>query len=463
MDKITNYEEFLNLFKLEENIDIVNSNLAEIIKTIKSGNISGTPYNKKYLQNILEFLLKYILEDLNVEKSKKFIEKFLNIILDLSFMHQEVINNFVKNFLNEKNDYLFSDFLIEEEVENLLEKKNNIISQFIKIGILFSYLTYNLKQTNQLISNFILLTITLVSKISYENEENKFLIVNLNIIFLSILSIITENINCYNPDILNLFKNVLNSFENSEFLKTEKILKINSEILKNDLITGSNLDLFEFKNFIDTKKEEKNYSFFIFFRKIILLNLDLMRVNRDDLNFNILFNENILFIKKIKNKFQEKLTSDTNQKYFQENFFIENYGNLFNQNFDFYNICKEKCLAKKNVQINFLILKTKAIPSLEPEYEFGQVDYTIRKVKIQKAIVSKIKKTKKQVIRNLKKESRVIDQERQKVLKRIDHKRKEDQKFSNQFAEQSNVEYKKLMTMNEKKRFKLKRGKINKK
>ena len=42
-------------------------------------------------------------------------------------------------------------------------------------------------------------------------------------------------------------------------------------------------------------------------------------------------------------------------------------------------------------------------------------------------------------------------------------KRKEDLKISNQFLEQQNIEYKKMMTSNPKRRFKFKRNKSKKK
>ena len=52
-----------------------------------------------------------------------------------------------------------------------------------------------------------------------------------------------------------------------------------------------------------------------------------------------------------------------------------------------------------------------------------------------------------------------MDEERQKVIENIDKKRKEELKITNQFIEQQNIEYKKLMTANEKKRFKFKKNK----
>jgi len=462
MDKLTNYEEFLRFMKIEDNIDIIESNIKEIIKIINSGNISGTPYNRKYLENFLGYLFKYIIEDLNLNNSRDFIGKFFGIILDLAFMYQEKFNILIKDFLNEKTDFILDDFSIETEIDTISENNNskNFLVQFIKSGILFSYLTYNLGQTNQLISNFILLCNSILNnfKINSNEEENFIRKLKLKFIFISLILIISENINCFNPDILNCFKSILNLFESS-FINKEDYFVV--EELKNDLIFGNKLDLFNFESSSEYNNN-KNLSMFIFLNKILKINLDLFKFHKDDLNFNLLFLENLKFLNKIE-KFLEKKFVNTNESLFYDGFCTEIYLDKIKQLYEVYEINQEKCFSKKNVQINFLVLKPKAISSLEPEYEFGPIDYTKRKEKVNKAIESKIKKTKKQAIRNLKKESRILDQERQKVLKKIDFKRKEDQKFANQFIEQQNIEHKKLMTSNSKKRFKLRKGKINKK
>ena len=52
-----------------------------------------------------------------------------------------------------------------------------------------------------------------------------------------------------------------------------------------------------------------------------------------------------------------------------------------------------------------------------------------------------------------------MDEERQKVVDEINKKRKEDIKFVNQYLEQQNIEYKKMMSSNERKRFKFKKKK----
>jgi len=468
MDKITNYEEFLNSIKIEENIDIIEENIKEIIKIISSGNISGTAFNRKYLENILQYLFRFIIEDLHLKNSRKFIEKFFGVIIDLAFLYQEKFNQLTKDFLTEKADIILNGLNMEREIDKVGKDPKSLLSQLIKSGVLFSYLTFNIKQTNQLISNFILVCVSVLNgfKIHLDTtdkrEFNK--ILNLKFVFISLLIIISENINCFNPDVLNSLKSILNLFEIMELTNTNDIDNKNTaEQLINDLVFGSSsFDLFAFNKINSENDSNNNISMFIFLKKLINIHLDLLKFHKDDINFNILFADNYSFFKNLE-KFLEENLKQKQYLDFYQGYYSENYLSKLNEISLVYETYKEKSLSKKNVQINFLVLKPKAIPSLEPEYEFGPIDFVKRKEKVNKAIEGKIKKTKKQAIRNLKKESRILDQERQKVLKKMQHKRKEDQKFSNQFIEQQNQECKKMMTSNPKKRFKLRNGKINKK
>ena len=116
--------------------------------------------------------------------------------------------------------------------------------------------------------------------------------------------------------------------------------------------------------------------------------------------------------------------------------------------------------------MNYLIIKKKPIPSLEPDYDLSFLgdypEYVNKEEKNKKMnyiLKHKTKNTEKQAIRKLKKEARVIDVERQKVIDNINKKRKEDIKFVNQYLEQQNIEYKKMMSSNERKRFKFKKKK----
>lgn len=113
----------------------------------------------------------------------------------------------------------------------------------------------------------------------------------------------------------------------------------------------------------------------------------------------------------------------------------------------------ERSKSKKSTHINFFVEKKKEIeslnPEIEPEYDqslsWGEKKNLLKK-KTKNSIIKKVKKTKREAIRNLKKEARLIDMERQKERSQVDQKRKEEIKLSNQFIEQTNMEYKKLRT-----------------
>jgi hypothetical protein len=162
--------------------------------------------------------------------------------------------------------------------------------------------------------------------------------------------------------------------------------------------------------------------------------------NKNNINFEIIFNDltNIILDKKL-------------DKYLQD--FLENYSKY-----------KELNNKKKYIKMNFMITKKKQVKFLEADYDLGflgdnfvnEVEY---KKKMDKILKKKLKDTQKQTIRKLKKEAKVIDQERTEKVKEIREKRLEDIKFVNQYMEQQNIEYKKMMSSNERKRFKFKKKK----
>ena len=55
-----------------------------------------------------------------------------------------------------------------------------------------------------------------------------------------------------------------------------------------------------------------------------------------------------------------------------------------------------------------------------------------------------------------------MDEEREKIIDDINKKRKQDLKFVNQYLYQQNIEYKKMMSCNGRKRFKFKKKKSGK-
>jgi hypothetical protein len=465
MEDIKTYENLKNFLEISGNKEIIKTNLMEIILLIKGGNHSNQIFNKKYTENIFNFLLRYIFENLDFDDTKNFIEEFLTIILDLSFLHNDVLNENIKKFLEEKTSLIINNFSFNQEFEKYKKKETvSFLLAFINVGLFICYLTYKINKTNQFVSNYIMLAIIILNKSYFSNSNDKknkdnYFIVIFKLKMLSLLLIISQNINCYNPDIINISRHLLNFIKNNELEDKENINNNDKNINKNllskslSLKIGLSENLTNIESYINNNTNTE-FSLLIFLKKIININYKIMQIYKNEINFNTIFNHNIIYLKEFKNY----ITNNISDKEINENYFY-----LIKESFDFYELFSKKCLLKKNVQINFLILKKKAIPSLEPEYDFGWIDEKIHRERINKAIEGKIKRTKKQAIRNLKKESRVLDQERQKVYKKIQNKRKEDQKLANQFTEETNLEAKKLATSNAKKRYKLTKGKITKK
>ena len=151
---------------------------------------------------------------------------------------------------------------------------------------------------------------------------------------------------------------------------------------------------------------------------------------------------------------------------YNKNKFIKKY---FTNFLEIYNTIIQNVDLKKQIPMNYLVIKKKAIPCLEPDYDLSFLgdypEYVNKDEKDKKMgyiLKHKTRNTEKQAIRKLKKEARVIDIERQKVIDNINKKRKEDIKFVNQYLEQQNIEYKKMMSSNERKRFKFKKKKNGK-
>ena len=185
--------------------------------------------------------------------------------------------------------------------------------------------------------------------------------------------------------------------------------------------------------------------------KILTILNKIIIINKDDINLDIIFKNIILHIILINENLLGRHISATNQIISFGHSIIEGYEEIKSAN-----------LKKKGIEINFLKIKKKELPSLDPEIDSAFLGRSFlprtnaENQKVARAIQKKIKSTKKQAIRNLKKEAKVIDVQRQKKNRIMEGKKKEDQKLSNQFIEQQNVEYKKLVTSQGQKRFKLK-------
>ena len=377
-------------------------------------------------------------EKFNIE-TPKFLYNFLEFIcfskkVDIENQNKILIN-FKKKFIEIclKNIEKLEEFVIANLVSYQRMKSNDIVNDiesFIKFINTIKTLTNNLNSTNQIMSN----CITQINKILdvLLSKEKIYEISNDNIILvLKLIELNTEitiNLNSYNPRLIPFIDRIIH------FCINYKENKIDNKIKNLKLIYP---------------KEEKEIFKFIN-KKISKLIISYSQSLINDINFDIIFS---FLYEDIKN-------------YITEN---DKYKSLYDKFLILYEETKNKVLSKKIFPMNFLIIKPKPIPSLEPDYDLSflgdapEFNNEIEKrKKMEKILKHKFKSTQKQAIRKLKKEARYIDKERQKIIDNINMKRKEDLKISNQFLEQQNIEYKKMMTSNPKRRFKYKKNKNKK-
>lgn len=394
----------------------------------------------KYFSKLKKFELAQIEKDIDLN-SKSFIRAFLNYICDnqdLSISKQKEILNCLRNkiiitCLN--HDEIVDEFVISAIVTYQRMKTDTLFEEyflnFTKFLYFIQIMTRNVNLTNQIMSNIINIINKVLNCLLLKSEEYKleaeYCIQFLYLLELNIL--IVKGINSYNPRIQTYLDRVLHfmfSIKPSE-------LKINNDIFDQ----------------LYPKYSTKNNLYEFFHSKTSeLLNLysDFLQ---NDINYDIVFRT---IYENVHNFILEKQNKKIGK--FYENF-LKQYENQ-----------KEKSQNKKIFPMNFLIIKPKPLASLEPEYDLSFlgnsaefVNYEEKKKNMDRIMKHKIRSTEKQAIRKLKKEAKVIDIERQKVIENIDRKRKEDIKITNQFIEQQNIEYKKMMTSNEKRRFKFKKKK----
>lgn len=394
----------------------------------------------KYFSKLKKFELAQIEKDIDLN-SKSFIRAFLNYICDnqdLSISKQKELLNCLRNkiiitCLN--HDEIVDEFVISAIVTYQRMKTDTLFEEyflnFTKFLYFIQIMTRNVNLTNQIMSNIINIINKVLNCLLLKSEEYKleaeYCIQFLYLLELNIL--IVKGINSYNPRIQTYLDRVLHfmfSIKPSE-------LKINNDIFDQ----------------LYPKYSTKNNLYEFFHSKTSeLLNLysDFLQ---NDINYDIVFRT---IYENVHNFILEKQNKKIGK--FYENF-LKQYENQ-----------KEKSQNKKIFPMNFLIIKPKPLASLEPEYDLSFlgnsaefVNYEEKKKNMDRIMKHKIRSTEKQAIRKLKKEAKVIDIERQKVIENIDRKRKEDIKITNQFIEQQNIEYKKMMTSNEKRRFKFKKKK----
>jgi hypothetical protein len=440
-----NEQEIEQIFK-NNDLNSVNKNLGDLFDSYK---LTSNVEQKKSLKQFLKFILAD-LKNKNVEEASNFIKIFYRNIHRLCLTFQEILNEQIKLHISELETDVFKNF--EDFIDN--SKKIQIL---VNYSLLIVSLTNNLNQPNQILTNYILILNYLVDRLLISDDDGKILHKNIFLKFylVGVLNSLSENTNSYNPNLINQYDNFLNflknKFSQKTFIPKENYNDNNDNLLHliNSSLNNENI----FSNFSDE-------NFIIFLYSKIIKNLSqYIHSNNDEINIEIIFKNIILNIISINENLLKKQISQNNPLITSGHNIIERYEEI-----------KTKNYKKKSIEINFLKLKKKEIPSLDPEIESSFLGRSFIRTeaenqKVNRAIQKKVKSTKKQAIRNLKKEAMVIDVQRQKKLRLVDDKRKEDQRLSNQFIEQQNIEYKKMVTSQGKKRFKLKgnRGAVRQK
>ena len=466
-----NDKEIENIFN-NNDINSLAGNLNEMIISFKATN---NLEHKKNLKSFLKFILNYLSVKVNVGKSVEFLNVMSKNILQMSTLFPEIMNSFIKLLLKDLEGDIFTQKFKENSEDGVK------IQKLVNSSLLILTLTSNLNQPNQMLTNYISLINSFLDKLpireDYHEEKGRENIIKnilLKVYFIGVLSILGKNTNSYIPNLFNQLEHVLNlmkvelvemSTSNLDSVVVNCEEENNFKILQNINFYLNSEDV----NFVDKEKNKthpinvnsiSNINIPIIYSKLLSIISFLINTFKDDLNFEILFKNIILNILEINQNFLTKnKTNNTPNKSNTPSLLLTKSHELIEAYEDF----KSEILKKKNIEINFMKIKKKEIGCLEPDIDLCYLGRSYIRTdadnqRIAKAIKKKIKSTSKQAVRNLKKESKVIDVQRQKKLKIIVEKKKEDQRQSNQFIEQQNIEYKKLVTSQPKKRFKLKKA-----
>ena len=362
--------------------------------------------SKKFLKIFLGFINEK--NEITIKKHKMMIDVMKDKLVSLCLSYEDVIDEYVvANVVSYQR--MKNEILIKEQFDN-----------FVKFLYLISSLTSKLKLTNQIMSNVICVSNRLLDYlITKNNDINDELIVRFIYLIQKEIEII-KGINSFNPRLLIYIDRLI--AYTSKYDEKKKMKDIE-------------------KYFNTTKTSH-------FLHEISSSMISsLSTLYKNDVNYDILFSN-------IYNKISSYLISNQKFKSYYTDFISEYENN------------KTNAKNKKNLPMNYMIIKPKPLASLDPEIDLSFlgnsaefVNIEEKKKTMERVMKHKIRATEKQAIRKLKKEAKVIDEERQKVIENINKKRKEDLKITNQFIEQQNIEYKKLMTANEKKRFKFKKNK----
>ena len=390
---------------------------------------------KKYLKEDID---NYI--DLN---QKNNFSKFLELICQSKKINIDQQNNILLSLREKLLIYLLNnnEYLDEYIIANLVSFQNiqkeiisniDVLIDFIKLINFIKIFTININMTSQVMSNSINLLNNIIEE--FINQSNDIFVITKEIVF-PILKLVeldialSININSYNPRLIIYLSLLLNFGLKNKDNKNQ----YNKQI--SQFYPESNPKSIQLKDFL--------------LEKISQMLSDLSDNLKNDINYDILF-------KDIYTNLNDNYACDEVKKYFSN--FIEEYNKTI-----------QRVNLKKKIPMNYLVIKRKPIPCLEPDYDLSflgdypeYVNKEEKNKKMSNILKHKTKNTEKQAIRKLKKEARVIDVERQKVIDNINRKRKEDIKFVNQYLEQQNIEYKKMISSNERKRFKFKKKKSGK-
>ena len=387
--------------------------------------------NKKYKKENIE---NYI--DLNQKKNFANFLEFICQSKKINISEQDTIltelrEKLIIYLLNNReylDEYIIANLVMYQNIQKEIIDNEKSLIDFIKLINFMKIFTYNINMTSQVMSNCINLLNNIIEEfINKSNDKfeitEKYIFPILKLVELNIdLSI---NINSYNPRSVIFISRLLYFISQN----TNSFNKNNNNLII--YYPSVNTIKINYEKFIIEKIEE--------------MLLKLIENLKNDINNDIIFKDiyEIITNSNIKNNFDK---------------FISEYDTI-----------KQKNTLKKKMHMNYLVIKKKPIQSLQPDYDLSflgdfpeYINIEEKNKKMNYILKHKTRNTEKQAIRKLKKEAKVLDEEREKVIDDINKKRKEDMKFVNQYLEQQNIEYKKMMSSNERKRFKFKKKKTGK-
>ena len=387
--------------------------------------------SKKYIKEDIE---NYI--DLNQKKNFANFLEFICQSKKINISEQYIILETLREkliiyLLNNReylDEYIIANLVTYQNIIKDLITKEKSLLDFIKLINFIKVFTLNINMTSQVMSNCMNILNNTIEEFIYKSND-KYEIDESNIFpILKLIELnidLSININSYNPRLIIFISRVL------------------AYLIQNKNNNNKINNISKFYPDINTKKI--NIEKFIIEKSEEIIN-KLSDDTKNDINYEIIFKDiyDIISANDIfKNNFS-KFISDYNDK-------------------------SQKNFLKKKIHMNYLVIKKKPIQFLQPDYDLSflgdfpeYVNIEEKNKKMNYILKHKTRNTEKQAIRKLKKEAKVLDEEREKVIDDINKKRKEDLKFVNQYLEQQNIEYKKMMSSNERKRFKFKKKKTGK-